>query len=112
MWANSHLCWPPSKCILTVQNWNENLAKIHALEYMTALEIVHSFVPGTVVRRQVETDHFSIKLLVASKIYRKTHMIEMLIKNSIMSLKMLEQQKKGNGKRGILYSAKCHSPHQ
>lgn len=41
-----------------VQNWNENLAEIHALQYMGALEIVHILTTGVAVRRQVETDHF------------------------------------------------------
>lgn len=78
---------------------------------MTALEIVHSFVPGTVVRRQVETDHFSVKLLVTSKIYRKTHMIEMLISSIITSLKMLEQRKKETGKEAscILQNVILHT---
>lgn len=78
---------------------------------MTALEIVHSFVPETVVRRQVETDHFSVKLLVASKIYRKTHMIEMLISSIITSLKMLEQRKREMGKKAscILQNVILHT---
>lgn len=35
------ICWPLSKSISTVQNWNESLAEIGTLEYMTALDFPH-----------------------------------------------------------------------